>query len=799
MPTRFYIPRWDGRAAAVSTAAGSQWQQTANSFSGATARLAATTKGATAPTSTTSANFTKAVTTQPWNTLQMQAVSDTLSVAQTIAGTFSAVFRIGETTTAADVSLQVVIRVVSQNGAVQRGVLYAGHVAANNATAGALGQEAATTAATRVIPAGTALTPVGAYPGDRIVIEVGTRSTATTTGASGFLTFGDNSGTSDHALGTGNTTALVPWVELTQTLTFGTPPSTQTLPSPTTVVDDFDDNSISAAWDNWGGAQVTESSGRINLATLNAVSSYHGIERITPVDLGSGGHVSTRLVSAGNTALSTYAAYPLALVFSPNNEAYWVISNTVAYCYTTIAGVLTSRATMPFVAGAHNYFAVGLAAGQLRWLWSTNGVDWVLAFSMATPFSTDTTVQPYLMVGTESAPGSTTVMQVDDLTTWGISAAVPAEVALTPAVGSFTAVTLTATPQLVTAALSPATSTWSAQQLTPAPQPVTAALTPATATWSATATTPAPQPVTVALMAATGTRSAIALAPAAVGAATLTQATATWSARALTATPLPVAVSLVPAAASWSATALTATPGPVTVALTAAAATWTARTLTPAAVGAAALTPATTAWSAQPVTAAPGPVTTGLTPAVAAWNALPLGGAPQPSTVVLTAAPASWVPQPLTATPLPVAVALTAAVAAWSARPLTAVSGPAAVTLTAGSAAWAPRPLTAGAAPVTVTLTPVGVTWSVRPVVATAAPVTAALTPAGGAWSARPLSPAGGVATVMLQPAAAAWSAVPLIVIDPVRPGVPRPAIGRVYPIALGTIPRPFVGVVVKP
>lgn len=256
MATRFYLPRWDGRAGAVSPAFGSLWAQTTNAFR----RLLATTKGATTPTSTTSGDFTKTGSTSNWDVAQFQFTSDTLDVAQTITGTWSGVLRLGETAAAADLSLQATLRVVSLDGTVERGVLYAGHAAALNATAGALGQEAGTTAATRLIPAGTALSSVAAQPGDRIVLEVGTRSHVATTGQGAFIQFGDNSATADHDLTAGATTSLVPWVELSQTLTFGTP---QIALTPTTST--------------WAAIAVSPVPGPVDVTVTPAVTMWSAV------------------------------------------------------------------------------------------------------------------------------------------------------------------------------------------------------------------------------------------------------------------------------------------------------------------------------------------------------------------------------------------------------------------------------------------------------------------------------------------------------------------------------------------
>lgn len=196
--------------------------------------------------------------------------------------------------------------------------------------------------------------------------------------------------------------------------------ATVSLPTPTVVVDNFDDNSLSAGWSNWGGGNVAESSGRINITTSTSAGAYFGIDRTTAVDINEA-YVSTRLVSAGNQSLTGYGAYPLLLGFSTNNSAYWIIIAGQADCYTNVGNVFVNRATMPYLAGTHVYFAIGESGGELQWLWSTDGTSWTVAFSMASPFGSDTTVTPTIMAGTASANGSTTTLQVDDLRTHGIA------------------------------------------------------------------------------------------------------------------------------------------------------------------------------------------------------------------------------------------------------------------------------------------------------------------------------------------------------------------------------------------
>lgn len=211
MATRFYLPA--SGTAAVSPAFGSGW----NTTTGASRHPAVTAKSGTALANGTAR--TKVSQAGAQNVLDRQYVSAPLN-AQTISGTFSAWVQGLESTTAADAWLQIVIRVVSGDGATQRGVLYAGSTAtAVSATAGAENQEFGTALASRIKSA-LALTSVAAQAGDRLVIEVGYRAiTANTNTAT--LRYGDPTGSTDPTLSAGSTsTTTPPYVELSQDLVF---------------------------------------------------------------------------------------------------------------------------------------------------------------------------------------------------------------------------------------------------------------------------------------------------------------------------------------------------------------------------------------------------------------------------------------------------------------------------------------------------------------------------------------------------------------------------------------------------
>lgn len=215
MATRFYFPVSSG-SAAVEIAPDAGWAVTDDFLRGDSTRARTNT------TLTTGDARTKNSTALS-RRLDRQYVTDAISADQTIAGTFSAVFRCSESVSSHNSWLDFIIRVVSGDGTVVRGTLWAGSPA--TAVGGASNTESGE------MPAGVfqtrfknalALTSVDALAGDRLVIEVGYKADSTSTTTASSIVYGDPDGVADHGLSSGISTPLVPWLELSQTLTFST-------------------------------------------------------------------------------------------------------------------------------------------------------------------------------------------------------------------------------------------------------------------------------------------------------------------------------------------------------------------------------------------------------------------------------------------------------------------------------------------------------------------------------------------------------------------------------------------------
>jgi hypothetical protein len=154
-------------------------------------------------------SFTVPVTTTQ-DCLGIQFISDPIP-AQNIDTSclFSLVIRVFENANTNNVTLAVVVSVVSQDGTATRGTLFSNF---NQDTEFPL----SASAATRIVAA-SAVTNVITQPGDRVVIEVGGHATGPTAAGSFTMRCG-NSNAADFALTTALTTDLNPWCEFSRDL-----------------------------------------------------------------------------------------------------------------------------------------------------------------------------------------------------------------------------------------------------------------------------------------------------------------------------------------------------------------------------------------------------------------------------------------------------------------------------------------------------------------------------------------------------------------------------------------------------
>jgi hypothetical protein len=202
MATRFYYSTlgssWD---AAITPAFDVGWEQTGEALR---KRMVKKDQNLLWPSGSNTFVTIPITTTQ--DILNLQLVSDPIP-AQVISGTISYVEKFAEGATTNNAFLAFLAKVVSSDGSVSRGTMF---------SVFGTGTEVATSGATRIINA-AAITPVTTQPGDRIVIEIGTRATAPTASGSNQMQNTLSLTQTDFALAEGGT-AGNSWLEFSQNL-----------------------------------------------------------------------------------------------------------------------------------------------------------------------------------------------------------------------------------------------------------------------------------------------------------------------------------------------------------------------------------------------------------------------------------------------------------------------------------------------------------------------------------------------------------------------------------------------------
>lgn len=388
-PTRFYLPA-SGTAPAVTVDPTARW----GVITGYTALPTSTTRSGTALALGTARVKNS---TSPSTALDRQYISPRLG-GQTISGTFRAVIAGLESVATQNAWLDLRLLVVDPAGAV-RGTLYSGSAAVTEvATVGDEAQELGTTASTRV-KSNIALTPVAALNGDRLVIEIGYKARNTSTTATAQFRYGDPAGTLDHALTSGVTTSLVPWVELSQPLAWYAPPGTIRA-----LTDDFAVQSTSK-WQYWN-ANSTIVSGALNIACTTA---FDGIQSVAVYDARNA-ITSMEMLQAPNVGNGSTSMFMVLLRrdVANTNVRIGVEGGQIYAQYNTGGGVVTAASTT-YNGTAHKIMRIRENGGQIYWETSPTGDAWsILAGPVATPV--DMSEMAAMLQcgywGTEPSPGT---------------------------------------------------------------------------------------------------------------------------------------------------------------------------------------------------------------------------------------------------------------------------------------------------------------------------------------------------------------------------------------------------------
>lgn len=177
--------------------------------------------------------------------------------------------------------------------------------------------------------------------------------------------------------------------------------------------DDFNDGITSPLiWDNWGGANVVESGGQLNIST-DVTSGYKGRQTIEGFDF-ENSEVSIKVVSVGNQSLATYEAYPIEIWVDTDNRIQFLITAGILYARYVVAGLGTLTPIAPYSSTTHKFLRLRESGGTTYWECSTDRQSWTAVFSIATPVTTSP-VYLSMLAGTYASEGVVSTMILDDL------------------------------------------------------------------------------------------------------------------------------------------------------------------------------------------------------------------------------------------------------------------------------------------------------------------------------------------------------------------------------------------------
>lgn len=344
-------------------------------------------------------NITKAetVATNNWDILFGKWSTVGLVDDKTIDGTVTWIIRRSEANADANAVFHVHLFVTVGNSDVVRGTLLTDSIGATEfPTTIAAGGEGAKT-----------LSSVDAKAGDHIVLELGSQLQNTHTTSRNIII--GYAGANDVDATNGGTTAGQPkWLEFSVELPL--------LAKMLSISDNFNDNSIDVAkWTNWGGANVAEASGEIEITTSTVAGNYFGLDGAVYTSLISS-RASARLVDAGNQALASYLTFFL-LSKNPSNTIAFVITGGNITAEYQVATAFTDPATQTYNATTHKWLRFREQSGTLYWEYASqtqyDANNWQTLHSMASPFPLNA-LFPEFAVGTDSAELSTTIAKWDD-------------------------------------------------------------------------------------------------------------------------------------------------------------------------------------------------------------------------------------------------------------------------------------------------------------------------------------------------------------------------------------------------
>ncbi len=320
--------------------------------------------------------------TTNWDVLWGRWISDGAVAAGTISGTVQWITGVLESATTADQFFHVHIFVTAGDSDSLRGTLLTDSIGATefpNPTATGRGEGAKT------------VTNVAVQVGDRLVVEIGYRTTNTTaTSFTGTMNYG-NAGAADLASGGTGVTTAPGWIEFS-----GADDIFYRLTS--TLVADFNDGVMPAFFNgNYGSVPPAVSGGRLQVTSDGTLGSdYSGAITNNTSTLLSFDSVTVEVPSLPvNTGSTTYCYASLQVIDSNNavdGTLAGITLNTKSgtatfYIYSNYSDSSGGATSLTLDTTNHRWLRIRRSGTSVLWDTSPDGLTWTNRRTVATPAS----------------------------------------------------------------------------------------------------------------------------------------------------------------------------------------------------------------------------------------------------------------------------------------------------------------------------------------------------------------------------------------------------------------------------
>lgn len=190
-----------------------------------------------------------------------------------------------------------------------------------------------------------------------------------------------------------------------------------TLPKTATFSDNFNDNSLSASWDEslaGDASRINEQNGQIEI-THPVGAQYNTLVTALPYDL-TGSNFYVKVVDVGSLTQDSHEVQ-LMIFLDSNNKVWLMFNDGNLKAFKLVAGVQAQvGSNLAYSSTDHLYFRLSESGGTISFDTAPDGSTWTSRFTLANPFAI-TAIKMAMVVGNWQAEASESYGYFDDFNT----------------------------------------------------------------------------------------------------------------------------------------------------------------------------------------------------------------------------------------------------------------------------------------------------------------------------------------------------------------------------------------------